>query len=310
LTSTGSLQILKASPATTLQDIGRRGYQKLGLAQGGAADLHAFLWANQLLDNRVNSATIEVVLGQFEARFTQATNMSVCGADAQLHINQEPRPLWQSMRVEKGDQIRLSLPRRGLINYLAIEGGFQFEPVFGSAATVLRESTGPFQGKALCEGMSLGFFQRPALRQRSTPLAFQPDYRAPLRLRWIPGQQVDMFDSEQIDALCQTTLKISANSNRMGYRLHGFSLNALESRSHFESEGIAFGSIQVPPNGEPIVLLNDRQTLGGYPKIGCVASLDCYRLSQLRPGQEVYFEKANIDECEEELAEFLHYFER
>lgn len=308
LSSEGHLLIEKASPATSLQDLGRRGFQQLGLSAGGAADRHAFLWANHLLGNEANCAAIEMILGQFRARFVHASAISICGADAKVQINQRDVPLWQSLQVEAGDELSVSIPKSGLINYLAIQGGFQCAPLYGSHSMVLREGTGPFEGKALTQGSHLNFAITTPRSPRVMPAQYKPSYESRLRLRWMRGQQVQDFESDSLSALQGRPLRIGAQSNRMGYRLEGYALNRIKSDTSMESEGLPFGSIQVPPSGEPIVLLSDRQTLGGYPKIGCLAALDAYRLTQRRPGQEVFFEEADIDECEAELADFLGFF--
>ncbi len=284
------LTTINAGPLSLVQDLGRFRHQHLGLAQGGAADGYSFFWANYLLGNHANAAIIEITLGPFEGQFDEDTVISICGAEMDPTINGKSVPNWSTHRIAAGDTIRFNRAREGLRGYLGIRGGFQTPEQFGSRSTVLREKLTGFYSQPLAKDDIVNFSPQQfnsGWINKSVPWHYIPDYKNDLELRIIPGYQYRDFSDASIKKLTSGRYRITPQSNRMGYRLQGDAVDWL--KGNIISEGIAYGSVQIPPDGQPIVLLNDRQTIGGYPKVGCIRRGDCYQLAQRKPGDKVAF---------------------
>lgn len=291
--SLAALRILHVGSLATLQDRGRRGAQQWGFSESGASDRYAYDWANRLLANSENAAAIEITLGRLQIEFSAPTYVALTGADMTATLNGEALRNWSSHAVKAGDHLCLGYARTGLRAYLAIDGGFLAPTMFGSVSSVARENIGPYLHAPLHIGTSLSY--RPTLarkRKTITPPRFIPNYQNTLELHFFASEQYAQFSTKAQQRLTTGCYTICQNSDRMGYQLRG---NNIEwQHSDIVSEGIALGSIQVPANGQPIVLLSDRQTIGGYPKIGCVRREDTFQLAQRRPGQHVRFVKARL----------------
>lgn len=270
-----------------VQDAGRRGHYRLGLTDGGPLDPVAFALCQRLLGNPRNTAAVEITLGGLVLEARVDTWICVTGAPLPLAINGEEKPLWQVLQVRAGDRIETGHASAGCRSYLGVADGFRVPRVFGSCATVVRESLGGLDGGRLKTGDLLPcdeVAERPALRLLP---ASQPQYPTGVTLRIVPGYQVEHFPRLQQRRFFSNEFTVSQRVDRMGYRLEGPAI-----RSDVDgilSEGICQGAVQIPADGQPIVLLNDRQTIGGYPKIGSVLSLDCAQLAQQTPGAPVWF---------------------
>lgn len=286
--------VLKAGVLATLQDQGRFGYAHLGLTQGGPADFISYRMADLLLQNPTPSCQIEVSVGGFSLLALTETLFCVTGAQMALTVNGQPKALWHSHRVKPDDVIELGFAQSGVRCYLAVAGGFRLPKDFGSNSTVLREAIGGIAGKALQQGQFLPapYAYRPMLRFLPEPL--WPDFSAPLELGLVPGYQHHWFNSEQWRQLCSTDYQVSALYDRMGYRLQGEPLH-YDNRALL-SEGISYGAVQLPPDGLPIVLLNDRQTLGGYAKPGVLLAKHAAALAQRQQGQSVRFFRGSAEQ--------------
>ncbi|MEQ5833578.1 biotin-dependent carboxyltransferase family protein [Marinobacter sp. NFXS9] len=299
------LRIQSTGLRTTLQDEGRRHGQHLGLAVGGAADLHAFRWANKLLDNPRGSACLEVLMGGFSAEATGPMSIAVTGAAGRLSINGRRQSLWRTHALQAGDTISLESPTSGLLNYIAVHGGWLGKDLCQSRAMTPREG---LPGLSAVEPGQLIEASTDIAPHRQVPQTFLPDYTAPLTLNVFPGYQYSSFSHDARRTLITTPYTITQQIDRMGYRLSGAAIGVPEMT--LLSEGIALGSIQVPADGQPIVLLNDRQTMGGYPKIGTVAALDCSKLSQRGPDTPVRFQFADLANVQCERVVFEAFFAR
>lgn len=299
------LHVIRSGPLTTVQDSGRPGFQKHGLAQGGAADRHAFLWANKLLDNGPDRACLELVLGGFEAQALCELTVAVTGAAQTVLVNGMPHPGWGTVPLKPGDSLTIPSIRYGRISYLAVSGGIQSEPVFGSRSVVVREQIDGLNAVAagdIIEGDPAG-----SAPKRTVPAQFQRRYQAPVLCRVIPGYQHTDFSQADRNRLFSQRYQVSQRSDRMGFQLVGAPLTSPP--PGITSEGIAMGAIQVPGDGNPIVLLNDRQTIGGYPKVGVVGAQDCSRLIQALPGHEVRFALTDIETMQAEWQVFERFFQ-
>ncbi len=278
-----------------LHDRGRYGAHNLGLTTGGPLDQLAFDWANRLLGNDINATCLEISFGGLNIEAETDTSFVITGAQAPCRLNDEAIPLWQTQDIQAGDKLDVGFTSAGTRCYLAVCGGFDITPSFGSSSTVLREKIGGIDGDKLqagdhlpCGGGRLSSHSRLAEKDR-------PVYGDHVRLRVVPGYQQAAFGPLQQWRFYNSDYCLSERCDRMGFRLEGETVHS--EMVDMLSEGICHGAIQIPADGQPIVLMNDRQTIGGYPKIGSVISTDTARLSQLSPGARVRFEEISIEQA-------------
>lgn len=290
-----ALFVIQAGPLTTLQDGGRRGYQRYGVPVAGAMDRTALAVANRLVGNNVDMAAIEVAVTGARLRCGGGpVAIAITGA-AGLTIDGIPQGSWRSAVLRRGQTATILPDRHGMFGYLAVGGGFDLPQVFGSLSTHLRAGIGPFGGAALKTGDVLPVGNADSVhagRYLPAPPA-RPDRPS---IRVVLGPQDDYFDDMTRTRLTEGAYRIGRQSDRMGFRLDGQKL-ATTGAANIISEGIAPGSIQVPGDGQPIVLMADRQTVGGYPKIATVISADLDLLAQGRPGSEIQFEAVSLDQA-------------
>ncbi len=293
------LKVIQPGILSLPQDSGRYGMHGIGLTTGGPLDRHAFRWANRLCGNSQQAVAIEVTIGGLVLEAMVKTSIALTGAEINLSINKHPAALWQTHSINPGDRIELGFASAGSRAYLAVAGGLQLTPIFASASTVPRESIGGLNqdGKPLQAGEILPCH---ALDNHLPHLSV-PDHQRPdlshnsAALRVVLGYQQQAFSALQKQIFFSADYAVTDSSDRMGYRLKGATIKS--SIDGILSEGICMGAIQVPADGQPIVLLNDRQTIGGYPKLGSVLSLDIGKLAQLMPGGTVRFEAISIEQA-------------
>lgn len=313
-----ALRIISPGILSLLQDAGRFGQGQFGLTQGGPMDGHSFRWANALVGNPLNCTLIEHSIGGLILQAQSPCTVAVTGAKLTLTLNGQSIPCWQAIALQAGDELALGIFSRGLRAYIAVAGGIQVAPQFGSTATVMREGIGgllsqtPGQEQQAAAGKKL---QSDDILPLAKPAAYnKPPTAAPLpttitqrslpgatalNLRVIEGYQAPLFSACQRARFYLNPYTVSAQSDRMGYKLNGSAISC--STTQLLSEGISYGAIQIPPDGQPIILLNDRQTLGGYPKIGNLLSLDCWQLAQASPGSEISFSPISAEAAHNEL---------
>ncbi len=293
-----AFEVLEPGMMTLLQDAGRFGYQHVGVTTGGPMDEHAFLWANRLLGNPAHAAQLEITFGGLVLQAQSDSVVALTGADLDARINDRSIQPWQTHRIRVGDQISFNAPVVGLRAYLAVSGGFQAPPRLGSSATVAREHLGGLDGHGskLTRGDRLASGKPADIGNLHVPDSEIPDYRAPLCLGVIPGYQHNHFSLAARSRFFSSEYEVSQSIDRMGYRLTGPAISC--DLDGIISEGIAFGAIQLPADGQPIVLMKDRQTIGGYPKIGSLSALDAGQLAQRAPGAKVVFYPMDVAEAE------------
>lgn len=300
------LKISKGGLQTTVQDLGRYGFQKYGVIASGAMDPYAHRMANLLVGNEENAATLEITLIGPTIRFEQNLFISLCGGNLSPKIDGKEIDLWRPLAVKAGSQLTFGAPKTGCRCYLAVSGGISVPEVMNSRSTYLRAEIGGFHGRALKAGDLIEVHPTPAKQLAAFDIALSkytdwqvpaPRYSTEAVVRVIKGRQYRLFNKESQKNVFAEFFSVSTNSDRMGYRLEG-PLLSLEEPSELISEAVAFGSIQVPADGNPIVLLADRQTTGGYPKIGQVASVDLPLVSQLKPGDRLRFEEITLEEAQ------------
>ncbi len=299
---TSSLGFIVTKPGvlSLVQDSGRYGAFNLGLTNGGPADPLAFYWANRLCGNELNASAIEVNLGGLALTVQIDCVVAVTGAPMPLIVNGQQKPLWRSFIVKEGDNISIGFAPHGVRCYLAVAGGFDIPQIFGSTATVCRESIGGIAGGKLQENDVLPLHINSTTISNSKQLLLaeheQPQYPNEQVLHTILSYQQKHFYAIEKRLFFSSEYQVSAHWDRMGYRLQGRAIKA--DINGILSEGICYGAVQIPADGQPIVLLNDRQTIGGYPKIGAVISQDCAKLSQLRQGDKVHFEPISMSKAD------------
>ncbi|MBZ9611607.1 biotin-dependent carboxyltransferase family protein [Rheinheimera maricola] len=279
--------IIAPGVLSLIQDSGRFGQGALGLTNGGPMDAPSAAWANRLLGNHSNATLIECSVGGLQLRADTHSYIAVTGATLPLTINGKAAEQWTAHKVQPDDLIELGMVTKGLRAYIAVAGGFTITPQFGSSATVLREAIGGLNGNKLRAGDKLSANSIDKLQRQRLPARYRPQFNQVLTLRLIEGYQAQSFTATERQRLYLNSYKVTPQADRMGYKLSGSAISCQQTQ--LLSEGICYGSVQIPPDGQPIVLLNDRQTLGGYPKIGSVLSLDCALLAQAGAGTTVYF---------------------
>jgi antagonist of KipI len=284
----GSLQFIKAGLLTTVQDLGRFGHQESGVPVAGPMDAFSHRLANQLVGNDALAATLEVTLIGPEFIVDVATAIAVAGAHFEISCDDRPVPTGASYSVRAGQRIKFGRVLQGARAYVAVAGGIQTAPVLGSRATHLVSRMGGLAGRALAGGdrvpIAAGISPRP---QRKSPGLTLPT-RGRALLRVMPGPQDHWFQRDAMKTIAGVSFRISPRSNRMGYRLQGPPLQRVR-EGELISEPVGIGAIQVPAAGEPILLMADRQTAGGYPKIGHVITADLPLAGQLAPGDFIEF---------------------
>ncbi|WP_102336265.1 biotin-dependent carboxyltransferase family protein [Salimicrobium jeotgali] len=313
------IQVQKAGLLTTIQDGGRRGYQKYGASPGGAADTFAYRLANIAVGNEAGAAVLEMTLQGDEFLFEEPAVISIAGADMKPEINGKRVPMWRPVYIDKGEILNFSNASRGIRTYVAIAGGFVGEHFLGSFSTYLSMNAGGYKGRKLGRGDVLSVKNpnnlneevKTSLSRSSKEKGFTyPPWRvpgpghfrggSPGELRAFPGRHYELFDSGSKEAFETEKYKAGSKSDRMGVRLDGVALTLRESQDIL-SEPVTYGTVQVPSNGEPIILLADRQTTGGYPKIAQIISVDCAKAAQLRPGEAIGFRMVTHPEAEQLL---------
>ncbi|KIF60792.1 allophanate hydrolase [Pseudomonas fluorescens] len=301
------LMIEASTPLCLLQDAGRFGVRHLGVTQGGAADWCSMSWANWLLSNKVDAAVVEITLGGFAVVAEEDCLLALAGADLGAQIDGQPLAPWRSFRLTKGQTLRFTQPLLGARAYLAAPGGFTAPKVLGSSATVVREELGGLDGMGLplAKGEVLGYSGE-ALAVREMPSALRPDFKMHAPLDLVLGAQIGQFSGQSLFDVFNSTWTIDSRADRMGIRLLGAALQY--QGAPMISEGIPLGAVQVPPDGQPIVLLNDRQTIGGYPRLGALTPLALARLAQCLPGAKVKLRPVVQDVAHREHVEYLQRF--
>lgn len=297
---------------SSFQDSGRWGYQHLGVSVTGAMDIQSHQMANLIAGNTEDCATLEITLLGPTLVFSQACCICLAGAQMNARINGRPVPRYRPLIVRPSDTLTFDMATEGTRAYLAVHGGFDLPEVMGSESTYLRAGFGGWQGRALKKDDEIALReplvnQKEALTALSEKIWDQVLYLPSMLgqhtgrkslVRIIRSDQWPEFTTASQAAMISGTWRISTDSERMGYRLEGPEIS-LESPREMISEATSFGSIQVPRGGQPIVLMADRQTSGGYPKIATVASADLPILAQKKPGDEVRFTLVDVEHAQQ-----------
>jgi antagonist of KipI len=304
-----ALEVLDGGLLTTVQDLGRTGYERYGVPVAGAMDLFALRAANWLVGNPLDAAALEITLVGPRLRATEQCLIAVAGADLGLRVNGWDMPPWMAVFVRQGGTIEFTGQKSGCRAVLAVAGSIDVAPVMGSRSTYLSGGFGGLEGRALRRGDLVPVgpvgFHLPERAGRTFPRRLVPDYGDTPTLRVVLGPQDDYFTDEGIAAFLSREYAVSPTSDRMGCRLQGPRI-AHKDATGIISDGIPLGAVQVPPDSQPIVMLADRQTTGGYPKIATVTSADIPLLAQCVPGQSrVRFEAVSVEDAQASYREMM-----
>lgn len=299
-----SLLIERSGAMASLQDGGRFGVRHLGVTQGGAADWLSQGWANWLLDNPLNAATVEITLGNLTLLAESDSCLALCGADLGATLDGEPVAPGRSFIIRKGQRLRFSTPVKGVRAYLAAPGGFAAPLLLNSCATVRRENLGGLRGdgRPLAEGDRL-CWEGTAANSRELTTGVISTLCTGTPLPVVLGAQIADFSGQSLFDVFNCTWTVDQRADRMGIRLLGPVLRS--SRQSMISEGVPLGAVQVPPDGQPIVLLNDRQTIGGYPRLGALTPLAVARLAQCMPGAEIQLRPVSLEAAQRKQRQLL-----
>jgi antagonist of KipI len=304
------LEVIDVSGLATIQDSGRTGWRRFGVPTSGPMDLFAFRAANALAGNPLNFAVVEIGLGEIAFRALQDCVIAVAGARYKLSIYLWEFPLWSSFFVRGGWTIRFNKMDYGMWAYLAIAGGIQTQPTLGSGSTYLRGAFGGLEGRPLQVGdvirTSIPSHLSYELAARTLPEEARPKYNDHPVIDVIMGPQTKYFSNESIQTFLSSDYSVSLTSDRMGYRLEGPPLTQ-RGKTELISEGMTFGAIQIPSNGQPIVMMADCPTTGGYPKIAAVTSADLPLLAQCVPNKsKIRFQETTIAKAQRKYCALMN----
>ena len=299
-----SLRVIKPGWCTTVQDLGRHGYQHYGVSVSGAVDRLALVIANRLVSNPDAAAALEIALVGPELLFEQAAVFAITGADLSPAIDGQGVSMWTTAAIPAGGRLTFGRRRSGARSYVAVAGGFDVPLLWGSRSTHISTCSGGFHGRALMAddtlqvGLTAGHSELPRI---GATLAHdnRPIYSDSPTLRVVPGPQ--LAGARALSVLTKRPYRVSSQSDRMGYRLEGQQLRYARAHSQI-SDGTAMGALQVPPDGQPILLMADAPTTGGYPKLAVVISADLHQAAQLQPGDTLTFHTTTLAEAETALA--------
>lgn len=309
------LVVKKPGVITTIQDNGRYGFQGSGFSTNGVMDHRAFAIANLLVENEPNAPVLEFALAGPTVRFTTNTFVAITGGDFSPTLDGEPVPMYAAIMVHRGSILRFKASRTGCYGYLAIAGNSMRVPeVMGSRSTNLKCEFGGWKGRALTIGdyvpfttKSVDFLPNLGSHRIEGDNDFYGFGHDEVTLRVVPGPQENMFTDAGTETFYSQTYTTTTKCDRMGYRLDGPEIETKHG-SDIISDGIAFGAVQVPSHGRPIIMLADRQTTGGYAKIGTIASVDIPKLVQRPPGSKVRFEPISVQEAQQLMREEARLF--
>lgn len=310
-----TFKVLHPGLLTTIQDLGRLGSQKYGVIVSGAMDSISLRIANILVGNPEGEAALEITLFGTTLQFEKDQLVAITGGDLQVTIDGEKAPMWRPIYVRKGSILKFNFAISGCRAYVAFAGGIEVPKSLGSKSTYLRAAIGGLDGRALQKGDQLtcgesqseiahAFIRQ--LEKSNQSFTWSIDYTQLLSfektqtIQVLHGSEFQRFNDISKQTFFSKPYSITMQADRMGYRLEGEPLS-LSEQFDLLSEGVTYGTIQVPPSGQPIILMADRQTTGGYPKIGQVITVDLPRLSQMQPQSEILFKEVTLERAQSEL---------
>jgi biotin-dependent carboxylase-like uncharacterized protein len=301
-----SLEIVNNPIFVTLQDKGRYSYSHIGVTNSGVMDEYAYLCANKMLGNLPDTNILEIAFSNVVLKANANTQIAITGAFCEFFINDIEKKLWQTHNIKAGDIVKIGKILNGNRVYLGVFSGFNIKKEFGSNSTTIKENLGGINGNKLKKGDILPFKNHLTTYNVRLKKEFIPVYEEELILRVVLSYQDENFSKQEKEKFFSNIYTLTNDFNRMGCKLSGEPIVC--DVNGIISEGISFGAIQIPSDGQPIVLLKDRQTIGGYPKIGSVLSIDCFKLSQAKANTKIKFVQISILDASKKVREFYTSF--
>ena len=290
-----SIDVINGGILTTIQDSGRYGYQELGIPTSGVMDDYNYRLANILVGNKLDEAVLEMTYFGPTLKFNEDLTLAITGSDMNPKINGQPAPMFETIKVKAGDTLQFGKVNEGVRGYLAFGGSIDVPVVNGSKSTHIKTKMGGIDGRALKPKDTLNIVGSKDKTMRRIPENYLPKFNHCNLLRVVLGPQDDYFTEKGIHDLFRSGgYQVTKDFDRMGIRLKGTSIEHKET-ADIISDGTTFGSIQVPANGQPIILVADRQTTGGYTKIGNVITPDLHKLAQMSFLDKILFQKVTLD---------------
>lgn len=299
------IKVINGGIFTTVQDYGRIGYQKFGITASGVMDEYSYELANALCGNERGTAVLETTYFGPMMKFEDDVVIAITGADMSPKVDNQPVNMYESILVKAGSTLSFGKLKNGVRGYIAFGGEIGIEAVNGSKSTLVKSQIGGFQGRQLKAGDELEIItNKNAVEGKVLPEKYIPKMEKYNTLRVVLGPQDDYFDEENINKFFKSGgYTLTKDIDRMGIRLEGFALKH-KNGADIISDGAAKGAIQVPSNGKPIILMVDRQTTGGYTKIGSVIKEDVCKVAQMAPADKLCFQRVSIEEAQEEYIKF------
>ena len=297
-----SITVLNPGLMTTVQDQGRIGYQQFGVSVSGVMDPRSAALANILVGNDEKEAVLECTMMGPHLQFNQANCIAITGGDLMPTLDGKPIPNYTAVKVEAGQVLKFTMPKTGCRAFIAFAGGLDIPEVMGSRSTYMKAKIGGVEGRKLAKDDVIGFRAPKAELKNMNFRSMASEFvaRKEYTVRVVLGPQDDYFTDAGIQTFLSEVYSVTAEFDRMGCRLEGAVIQHKEG-GDIISDGIAFGAIQVPSSGQPIIMLGDRQTTGGYTKIANVISADFRILAQLKQGDKVRFEKVSVKAAQDAL---------
>ena len=294
-----SITVLNPGLLTTVQDQGRIGYQQFGVSVSGVMDPRSAALANILAGNDQGEAVLECTMMGPQLQFDKANVIAITGGDLGPTLDGKAVPNYQAVAVKSGQVLKFTAPKTGCRAFIAFAGGLDIPLTMGSRSTYMKAKIGGYQGRKLEKGDQIGFRAPVETLKRMEDRVLRPEFapKPVYTLRVVLGPQDDAFTDAGIDTFLSGTYTVTPEFDRMGCRLDGPAI-AHKDSADIISDGIAFGAIQVPSSGDPIIMLADRQTTGGYTKIAAVITADFRILAQLKAGDKVHFFAISIEEAQ------------
>ncbi|MGB9676341.1 MAG: biotin-dependent carboxyltransferase family protein [Candidatus Bathyarchaeales archaeon] len=296
--------VLKPGLFATVQDMGRYGYLKYGVPISGAMDTFSLVTANLLVGNNPNNACLEITLTGPELQALAKTQIAITGGDISPKVNSQNVPMWQTLEVKEGDIISFGKMESGCRAYISVRGGINTPIILGSRSTCVRGGFGGINGRQLKAGDVIEGFSAPPIEHTySLPKELTPKFTSPFTANVILGPQKSMFTKQGINTFLSSQYRVTVESDRMGYRLEGPKIEHKE-KGEIVSDALLPGAIQVPKDGQPIIVMRDAQTTGGYPKIAAVITPDVSLLGQAKPNDVIIFSEISISQAREKFIKF------
>ena len=299
-----AVKVISPGALTTVQDAGRFGFLQSGISVSGVMDSYSHRAANLLVDNPQEEAVLEVTLMGPVLEFQCSTRIAVTGAMMQPKLNDQPVPMWRTIPVKEGDRLSFAGIQGGCRAYIAFAGGLDVPVIMGSKSTNLKAQVGGFEGRMLKRDDMVPL-KAPSGEARLWAAGEEwiPNFPAQITLRAVLGPQEDLFTEAGIASFFSAEYVVTPANDRMGYRLEGEEITH-KAGADIVSDGIVMGAVQVPSSGQPIILMADRQTTGGYTKIAPVATADLPLLAQAQAGTKIHFQRVSVEEAQQLLRMF------